>query len=199
MESEISLLFAALIGFGHAFEADHLLAVSTLVSRSNSNRQVISNGFIWGLGHTSTIFAIGLLLIVFQVNALKAYFDYFELFVGFMLIVLGVARLLRSKPEGEHGHSHDGQAYGIGLVHGLAGSGSLVLLVLANLESTWEALSYLALFGIGSAVGMSVAATVLRLPLLKGQGWENRKKIFRYLASGLCIVYGLYIFYQFVG
>ena len=198
MEHEISLTFAAMIGFGHAFEADHLLAVSTLVSRSNSNRQVISNGFIWGLGHTSTIFLIGLLLIVFQIHALKEYFEYFELLVGLMLVVLGIVRLTRvSSPKAER-HTHDGEAYGIGLIHGLAGSGSLVLLVLANLDSTSQALGYLALFGVGSAVGMSVAAVLLRIPLLKGQAWEKRQKIFRILAAVLCILYGLYIFYQYI-
>jgi len=200
MESGMSLAFAALVGFGHAFEADHLLAVSTLVSKSKSNRQVLTNGFIWGLGHTSTIFLIGLLLIVFQVNSLKAYLDYFEIFVGVMLIALGAFRLWRSyhKAEDAPTHRHDGEAYGIGLIHGLAGSGGLVLLVLASIESTGEALGYLALFGVGSALGMSVAASILRLPLLNGKGIDLRKKVFSWLASGLCIAYGLYILLQYV-
>jgi cytochrome c biogenesis protein CcdA len=165
--------------------------------KSKSNRQVLTNGFIWRLGHTSTIFLIGLLLIVFQVNSLKAYLDYFEIFVGVMLIALGAFRLWRSyrKTEEMSTHRRDGEAYGIGLIHGQAGSGGLVL---ASLEITGEALGYLALFGVGSALGMSVAASILRLPLLNGKGIDLRKKVFSWLASGLCVAYGLYILLQYV-
>lgn len=194
------LAFAALIGFSHAFEADHLLAVSTLVSKSRSSKQVMMNGFIWGLGHTSTIVAMGLLLIIFQFHTLKAYFDYLEIFVGIMLVVLGILRLLKQRQGDQniHSHSHEGEAYSIGLVHGLAGSGGLILLVMADLESSTEAMSYLFLFGLGSALGMSVATSVLRLPLLQGKLVEQRRKLFTWLASLLCIFYGLYILSKYV-
>ena len=192
------LAFAAVIGFGHAFEADHLLAVSTLVSKSKTHKQVLHNGFIWGLGHSSTILLMGVLLILFQVNTLKAYFDYFEIFVGLMLIALGILRLVRNKETARAYHSHDGEAYSIGLIHGLAGSGALILLVMTDLESSWEALGYLLLFGVGSAIGMSVAAAILRIPLLQGRMAEERKKIFSWLASGLCILYGVHILFRFI-
>ncbi len=202
MGESLPLLLAAVVGFGHAFEADHLLAVSTLVSKSNSNRQVVFNGFYWGLGHTSTIFFIGLLLILFQINELKLYFEYFEIFVGIMLIILGIIRLVQNyrSPSQAHTHDHssDREAYGIGLVHGLAGSGGLVLLVMADLPTKGEALAYLALFGIGSAVGMSVAASILRLPILNGNGHQNRKQIFTWLSSLLCIGYGIFILTRFI-
>jgi cytochrome c biogenesis protein CcdA len=197
MEEGVSLSFALLIGFAHAFEADHLLAVSTLVSKANSQKQVVYNGFVWGLGHTSTILIMGLLLLVFQVHTLKSYFDYLEIFVGIMLILLGAIRLLRSN-KAAHAHSHDGEAYSIGLVHGLAGSGGLILLVMAELETTWEALTYLGLFGIGSALGMAVAAGILRIPTLNGKFFESRKKLFTWLASGLCIAYGVHILFRFI-
>ena len=172
MDGSATLEFAAIIGFTHAFEADHLLAVSTLVSKSKSIRQMVVNGFLWGLGHTSTIFIIGLLLILFNIQALKAYFDYFEIFVGVMLILLGVHRLwqYQKQSEAESAETQKREAYGIGLVHGLAGSGTLVLFVMTDLEGSMEAILYLVLFGLGSAVGMSVAASVLRIPILKGKG-----------------------------
>ncbi|MCI4669528.1 MAG: urease accessory protein [Bacteroidia bacterium] len=200
MEETFPLLFAAVIGFGHAFEADHILAVSTLVSKSKSNQQVLSNGFIWGLGHTSTIFIMGLLFLIFQVHVLKEYFDFLEIFVGIMLILLGVYRLWASyKREAKAvTHSHDREAYGIGLVHGLAGSGGLILLVMADLESKWEMIAYLSLFGIGSALGMAVAAILLRLPILKGSFFEQRKRIFVWIASILCVGYGVHILLRFI-
>ncbi|MEL6590115.1 MAG: urease accessory protein [Bacteroidota bacterium] len=200
MDGTFPLLLAALVGFGHAFEADHLLAVSTLVSRSRSNRQVLFNGFYWGLGHTSTIFFIGLLLIIFQVNELKLYFEYFEIFVGIMLIILGIVRLVQKQRSAKQDHHHhsDREAYGIGLVHGLAGSGGLVLLVMADISSQGEALAYLALFGLGSALGMSVAASIMRLPILNGNGSEWRKQAFTWLSSLLCIGYGIFILTRFI-
>ncbi|MEO0898113.1 MAG: urease accessory protein [Bacteroidota bacterium] len=198
MEEGISLAFALFVGFAHAFEADHLLAVSTLISRSKSTREVASSGLIWGLGHTSTIFFIGLLFIVFNVQQLKTYFDYFEILVGIMLIALGIFRMIKMNKEARGTHEHrEGEAYSIGLIHGLAGSGGLILLVMADLNSTQEALTYLALFGLGSALGMSVAASLLRLPLFEGNGKPMRKKIFSLLSSLLCIGYGISILLRF--
>lgn len=199
MEEGLPLAFAAIIGFGHAFEADHILAVSTLVSKSKTQKQVLTNGFIWGLGHTSTIFIMGILMLVFQVHQLKLYFEYLEIFVGIMLVLLGLFRLwmsLRNEKE-SISHSHDGEAYGIGLIHGLAGSGGLILLVMADLDSNWEALTYLVLFGLGSAVGMAVAATLLRLPILRGKLFEERKRLFIWLSSALCVGYGIHILLRF--
>ena len=201
MEGGLPLAFAAVIGFGHAFEADHLLAVSTLVSKSKTPKQVLSNGFIWGLGHTSTIFLMGLLLLVFQIHSLKDYFDYLEIFVGIMLIALGILRLVQSfskNGEKKPAHDHNGEAYGIGLVHGLAGSGGLILLVMADLDSNWEALSYLLWFGLGSAAGMAVASIALRLPILQGRWFDQRRQIFTWLASALCIGYGIHILLRFI-
>ena len=200
MDGGISLAFATIIGFSHAFEADHILAVSTLVSQSQSTKKLATSGFIWGLGHTSTILAIGLLLIIFQVNSLTAWFEYFEIFVGLMLIFLGVYRLfqLRKPPSESHNHTSNKEAYNIGLVHGLAGSGALILLVMADMRSEIQALSYLLLFGLGSAVGMAVAASVLRIPLLVNKGGDNRKKIFIWISSSLCIGYGIYILLTFM-
>ena len=199
MEEGLGLAFALLVGFGHAFEADHLLAVSTLISRSKSTRDVASSGFIWGLGHTSTIFFIGLLFIVFNVQQLKLYFDYFEILVGIMLILLGIYRIIKMNNGTQEAHEHhEREAYSIGLIHGLAGSGGLILLVMTDLNSTQDALAYLALFGIGSAIGMSVAASILRLPVLEGKGNLLRKKIFTWLSSILCIGYGLFILSRFI-
>lgn len=205
MEGGVTLFFASLVGFGHAFEADHLLAVSTLAARSKTTRQIASNGFWWGLGHTSTIFLIGLLLIIFQVNSLKAYFDYFEIFVGVMLVSLGIVRIWQQLTRDQahvhgdgHEHSHDREAYGIGLVHGLAGSGALILLVLADLPDTGIAIAYLLVFGIGSAIGMSVAASLLRLPILIPYKRFDMRKIFTLIAGLLCIGYGIHILLRFI-
>ena len=84
------LLLTIYAGFVHAFEADHLLAVSNIVSQRNNMRSSMRDGVFWGLGHASTIFFIGILMIVFKAGISDNYFRYFESLVGVMLIVLAV-------------------------------------------------------------------------------------------------------------
>ncbi len=93
MEASFPLLFAAVVGFTHAFEADHLLAVSSIVTKRDNWLLAINDGIYWGMGHTSTIFFIGLLMIIGKATFLNGLFGYFEAGVGLMLILLGVFRL----------------------------------------------------------------------------------------------------------
>ena len=93
METTLPLLFAAVVGFGHAFEADHLVAVGNIATKRNNMNLAIKDGIYWGLGHTSTIFLIGLIIIVGKATFLDGYFGYFEAGVGLMLVLLGLYRL----------------------------------------------------------------------------------------------------------
>lgn len=198
-----SLLFALVTGFSHAFEADHLLAVSSIVTRRSSLAMAVKDGIAWGLGHTSTIFAIGLLIIVARVAVPESTFHYFEGAVGLMLIGLGTYRLLRVLRQREaeaHPHPHPqghGLAYGVGLVHGLAGSGSLVLLVMSQISVQWAALGYLVLFGIGSVVGMLLASGVFSLPLSQTVASRySLRLLLTLLSSVLCIGFGGQVVYE---
>lgn len=202
VEATLPLLFAAAVGFGHAFEADHLVAVSNIVTRRNNLAHAIRDGIYWGLGHTSTIFLLGLLVIVGRVTFLEGYFGYFEALVGVMLVVLGFVRILpylsrrshRHKIEKDHKHH---MAYGVGLVHGLAGSGAMILLVMTEVQGSFNSLLYLLIFGIGSVAGMLLAAGIFSLPfsrrISKNQILQVSLVIF---SSLLCIGYGGYIVFE---
>ena len=74
METSFPLLFAAVVGFGHAFEADHLVAVGNIVTKRDKLPLAIKDGIFWGLGHTSTIFLIGLIMIIGKATFLNGYF-----------------------------------------------------------------------------------------------------------------------------
>lgn len=197
MEASFPLLFAAVVGFTHAFEADHLVAVGNIVTKRDRLALALKDGIYWGLGHTSTILLIGLLIIVGKATFLTSYVSSLEAVVGVMLIGLGCYRLyqyFRHDGELEHllDHRHDHQlAYGVGLVHGLAGSGAMILLVMSNMEGALSSMSYLLIFGIGSVVGMLVAAGVLGLPLSK-RLLDNRmlQVGLVLLSSLLCLGYG---------
>jgi len=201
MESTFPLLFAAVVGFGHAFEADHLVAVGNIVTKRESPALAIKDGIFWGLGHTSTIFLIGLIIIIGQATFLNGYFGLFEAGVGLMLIALGIFRLYKyySKKGEEKSSLMDKSkshrlAYGVGLIHGLAGSGAMVLLVMTEISGQLNSIIYLLIFGLGSVIGMLVAAGFFSMPFSKK--WNANKNL-QYglvvISSILCIGYGAHV------
>lgn len=200
MESTFPLLFAAVIGFSHAFEADHLVAVSNIVTKRDKLLLAVKDGIYWGLGHTSTIFLIGLIMIFGKATFLNGYFGWFEAGVGLMLVLLGGYRLYqyfihKKEPkmlvDAEANHH---LAYGVGLVHGLAGSGAMVLLVMSQIQSSFNGMLYLLIFGLGSVIGMLVAAGVLVLPFSKSLLKNTRIQLsLIILSSLLCVGYGAYV------
>ncbi|MEL7362608.1 MAG: urease accessory protein [Bacteroidota bacterium] len=210
MDVLIPFLLAGGIGLAHAFEADHLLAVGSIVSKRRNVWAAARDGVFWGLGHTTTILVIGLLLIVGRATFMEGWFGYFEAAVGVMLIGLGIWRLAVYWRTGSAlGHTHDAEghhkegrhphtmAYSVGLVHGLAGSGALVLLVMTEIASVWQSMVYLALFGLGSAVGMLAAAGILSLPVTKRlRAVPFAEAALVITVAVLCIGYGGFVVYE---
>ncbi|MFM8362041.1 MAG: urease accessory protein, partial [Haliscomenobacter sp.] len=125
MTNALPILFAAVVGFGHAFELDHLLAVGNMVTRRKTIREAIRDGVYWGLGHTSTILIIGAIILLARVGIAERTFQYFEAGVGAMLVALGLHRIWKRKSAQQsdlhdHPHPHADRhlAYGVGLTHG---------------------------------------------------------------------------------
>ena len=195
----LPLFFAAVVGFGHAFEIDHLLAVSNIVTRRKTLWEALKDGVFWGLGHTSTILIIGVLMILVKLGISEQTFHFFEAGVGVMLVVLGVQRIRKTwehekwhADQHHHLQEHDHSlAYGVGLVHGLAGSGALVLLVMTEIKEALPAVLYLLIFGVGSIAGMLLASGVFSLPfsqkLTDAGPWRWR---FTLLSCLLCMIVG---------
>ncbi|GAB4417023.1 MAG: hydantoin utilization protein A [Bacteroidia bacterium] len=202
MQASFPLLFALLVGFTHAFEADHLLAVSNIVTKRDRLWLAVKDGIYWGLGHTSTILVIGLLMIVGRIAISEGIFHYFEAAVGCMLVGLGVHRiykaLRRRKQAGSHAaHPHHHEAYGIGAVHGLAGSGALVVLVMSQLPTVAGGLAYLLIFGLGSVAGMLLASGIFSLPFSqRSLSSVSLQFTLTLLSSSLCVWFGGQIIYE---
>lgn len=206
METSLPLLFAAVIGFSHAFEADHLVAVGSIVTKRDNIYLALKDGIYWGLGHTSMIFLMGLVIILGKVSFLQGYFGYFEAIVGLMLIVLGIYRLYQyrlhiHKPHELFDHKkHHQLAYGVGLVHGLAGSGTLILLVMTEIQSSVHSILYLLIFGIGSVIGMFVASGIFSLPFSKKISHNQHLKLgLILLSSFICIGFGIHLMIENLG
>ena len=185
----------SLLGMRHALEPDHLTAVSTLVTTVPGERgryRAAMLGAFWGLGHTLSLVVVGAVLVVLRAEMPARVSDVFELFVAIMLVGLGIRAIALASRQGRvgpahvhhHGHvvhTHAGAAPHVhvgrwtlarrpllvGAVHGLAGSGALTALVLATLTSTTARITYMALFGFGSTLGMAVLSGLLGWPVAR--------------------------------
>jgi high-affinity nickel permease len=206
-----TLSIAAFLGFTHSFEADHLLAVSSIVTKRNRLILAMKDGIYWGLGHTSTIFIVGLVIVLgkMMISESTPIFDYFETLVGLMLIGLGIYRMKKLykfkqhlATHHTHTHIHDASdkhhlAYGVGLIHGLAGSGAVILSAVTTMKSSFETLLFLLIFGLGSMVGMFLASGVFSLPFSKKLTTNRTLQIgLMLLSSLLCIGFGLKVVYE---
>jgi hypothetical protein len=182
----------SLLGMRHALEPDHLAAVTTLVTGERSGYKAAFLGICWGLGHTAALIAAGTILVILRAEMPVRAADAFEFCVALMLIALGMRAIVLAARQGaagpahvhHHGHTmhvHQGapahvhigawtlarRPLIIGALHGLAGSGALTALVLAALPTTAARLTYMALFGIGSTLGMAVVSGLLGWPLAR--------------------------------
>jgi high-affinity nickel permease len=224
------LMLGFLLGVRHAFDADHLAAVMSLVTEGAPLRKSWMVGTLWGLGHTTALLVAALVVLAIGAQIPDRLALALELAVAGMLVLLGVRVLylmargkvthLHVHRHGErlhiHPHQHEkGQAhdrvgiahhgtgkrsYVVGLVHGLAGSAAL-LLVVANSGSTVGALVYVLMFGVGSVGGMLVMSTLMTAPF----AWtlERLPAVNQYLrgaagvgsiAVGLVLAYWVVVF-----
>lgn len=181
------------LGLRHALDTDHLAAVSTMLAQRPSLRASGMIGLSWGLGHTVVLFLAGAVVLVLRVSIPESVALAAEFGVGMMLVCLGgmlAIRLVRERWH-VHAHDHDGaqhvhlhshalvedhghghwwresiRPFCVGMVHGLAGSAALLLIVLSSARSVSEGLTYIAVFGFGSIIGMVLVGIVVSLPVL---------------------------------
>jgi len=215
------------LGMRHSTDADHVVAISTIVSKQRSIRGAAFIGSVWGLGHTITIFAVGALIILFGVQIPPRVGLSMEFCVALMLIVLGVLNLtgvmqkittrltpnsLRpgSTPEGtQRRRSYVPRAvtrFGlyqfirplvIGLVHGLAGSAAVALLVLSTIHDPVKATLYLLIFGLGTMIGMMFMTAAMAVPLAYAGDRFSQMSRYLGLASGaVSLCFGSFLVYQ---
>jgi len=249
------LLLGFVLGMRHATDADHVIAIATIVSRQRNVRGSAMIGVAWGIGHTLTILAVGSAIILFGVVIPPRIGLAMEFAVGVMLVALGafaltglggvlraalmpiVARILPRRADRSHAHAHGdyvhrhrhahgGEGHGhsedqvalalldarfrgvrlyqwlrplvVGVVHGLAGSAAVALVVLSAVRDPVWAVAYVLLFGVGTIGGMMLITVALSAPFaftssrLPRLNWQLRA------VSGLVsFVFGLSLIYEF--
>ena len=239
------------LGMRHATDPDHVIAVTTIVSRERSMGPAAWIGALWGLGHTITIFAVGAgIILVGWVIPTRLGLS-MEFSVGLMLILLGIlnltgmmqwvndrflpgpagSSLVHSHPHSHGGHVHThphvhdpesnshaaentslgflDRAFGklgmyqvlrplvVGLVHGLAGSAAVALLVLTTIRQPRWAVAYLLIFGIGTIAGMMLITAAIAVPFTYANNrFANLNRTLRVATGLLSLAFGLFLTYQ---
>ncbi len=218
------LLLGFILGMRHATDPDHVVAVTTIVAKQRGVGKAGLIGAFWGLGHTCTIFLVGAGIILFGVTIPPRIGLSMEFAVAFMLILLGVLNLTGTlgrvqerflgnsvtpgandeltsvsgaRMIGGLGAYNVFRPLVIGIVHGLAGSAAVALLVMTTIHDPWWAIAYLLLFGAGTVAGMMLITALISMPMVWSQrtfaGWNQRMVVVSGLIS---LSFGFFLTYQ---
>jgi len=215
-----ALFLGLLLGVKHAFDADHVVAVTAIVSRTSSLLRSMLIGMNWGIGHTLTLFSVGLGVLVFKLTIPAKMALSMEFAVGFILVLLGVPVIkqlytdrshihlhqhsdkyhlhIHSHLESSsHMHQHSRKPLLVGMVHGFAGGGVLIPLVLSTMSSVMQGLFFLLIFGFGSVIGMMVLTGLISLPFKFAARFSPRLSLWiQGIAGMVSIVFGLLIMWK---
>jgi ABC-type nickel/cobalt efflux system permease component RcnA len=207
LDSLLALGF--LLGLRHAMEADHLAAISTMVTERRSLLSSSLVGAFWGLGHTLALLiaAVAVLLLRYQLTDRVAHV--FELCVGIMLVLLGAGVLRTLVRRGaSHTHEHTAAPHShadgwrisrpllVGMVHGLAGSAPLLLLTLTVMSSPAAAFTYIVVFGVGSMMGMTIMSLLVCVPARLTVQFARTNLALRGLSGLFSVGLGLFMVYD---
>ena len=223
-----ALTLGFLLGLKHATDADHVVAVSTIVSEYRNAWRGIWVGASWGMGHTTPLLVLGTVILLLKEGVLDRYESVapvFEFGVGVMLVLLGLQVFwnLRRGRLHVHEHIHDDphmhihatheptaptetesehrffdlgkpffrpKSYVIGIVHGLAGSAAVMLVLLPQISSFWVGFGYLVLFGIGTMLSMAAITLALGVPFSLGGQFERLNRGVAQVAGAVSLIFG---------
>ncbi len=224
------VLLGLFLGMRHSTDPDHVVAVSTIVSRERSVRHAALIGILWGIGHTLTISLVGSAIILFGLAIPPRIGLSMEFSVAVMLILLGVLNLTgflkwltekftpasqsleKTEAIGSNSHTSGSavnRAIGrhglyqllrplfIGLVHGLAGSAAVALLVLSTIRSPLWAIAYLIVFGVGTIAGMMLMTTLIAMPIAyTGNRFARAGNYLGVFSGVVSTAFGMFLVYQ---
>jgi len=183
----VALLIALALGLRHASDPDHLVAVTSLVAADGGDvRGAARLGAWWGIGHAAVLLVLGIPLIAFKSEMPGWLEKGAETAVGVVILLLAARIVVKwvrgdfragrhSHPaerppahrhlrRGAGGHPHRSvrsprQALALGVLHGLAGTGAVTLLLIAALPGQLEAAAALAVFAPMSVVSMALCTS----------------------------------------
>ena len=213
MDLLLALLSGLALGFIHAFDADHVVAVSAFAAKHPEPRKAAVFGITWGLGHSATVLLLGLVSLALRFVVSPMVETFAEIAVGILLVGVGIwvlVGLFRRRNIHLHKHSHDGlehihvhshaqtkehqhkhSLFLIGATHGLAGTATIMVVIpIALTQSFVTAGSYLVLFSAGTIIAMTAIAYFIGAAAEKLQT-RNGLALFQGFAGLMSICTGL--------
>ena len=188
----LTFITSLMLGMRHATDPDHIVAVTTIVSRERSVARAAGIGAVWGLGHTITLLVVGGAIIAFKIAFNARLGLSLELAVAVMLIVLGLLNLFdaRSSTRG----LSTSRPFFVGIVHGLAGSAAAALLIVPLIDDPRWAALYLLTFGFGTVVGMALITLTIALPSSFATArMPSLQRSLRLASGAVSLVFGIYL------
>ena len=189
---ELGLSLGFILGLRHAFEPDHLTAVSTQIVKEEKKIYALKHSLAWGLGHGIVLLLGGMILLMLELTLPPTIESVIELLIGIVLVILGFSSLKERRTISTK------KTFMIGSAHGLAGSSALVLLITTSFTTVSERLGYIIIFGIGSMMGMLIVAGMLCLfQEKKGVGLQRTAAVMSIAVGvGIIVVKGAYMFHS---
>lgn len=189
-----------MLGIRHATDPDHVVAIAAITARTRRLLPAALLGAVWGLGHTLTVFVVGALIILFNLTVPPRIGLALEFAVALALIGVGALNLGHhhgNKPREEEAPLPARRAFAVGLVHGLAGSAAVALLVLSLIHDSLWACGYLLVFGAGTLIGMTLVTTGFAAPLsIASRRWPHFERATRLATGVLSVAFGVWLVWQ---
>ena len=216
-----AIFFGILIGFKHALEGDHVIAISTIKNDKNKIINTIWVGISWGLGHSLPLLLLGSIVLILKnqiLDEINNLSGFFELLVEIVLIFLGLQIIIRNFRNQNYFHTHSKnhkslhtshninerknnnhednhyffslipfirpKSFFIGILHGLAGTGALMITLLPNHSNFLEGIIFLVSFSIGTILSMSLVTIILFAPLKRISSTKALRIITSTLGAG---------------
>jgi high-affinity nickel-transport protein len=188
-----------LLGVRHAVDPDHVVAIGTIATHHPSFRRAASIGALWGVGHTVTILGVGGAIILLRVAISPRVGLAMEFAVALMLIALGLINVASSRHR-EVPPPSAARPLAVGMVHGLAGSAAVALLILATVSDPVWAFAWLLLFGSGTIIGMILVTAIIAVPASVAVSRMASARRWLTFASGvLSLVFGIVLAHELAG
>jgi high-affinity nickel permease len=189
MISSLSVLVLGFVlGMRHATDADHVLAVTTIISQQRSVARAAGIGALWGAGHTATIVLVGGAILLFRIVVPARLGLAMEFAVAIMLVLLGLRSLRGARRSQRTAEWNPVRPIVVGFVHGLAGSAFVAMLVLAAIESVTVGIMYLLVFGVGTIAGMTLVTAAVAVPSAYATARVTGAQRYVQLAAGVASV-----------
>jgi cytochrome c biogenesis protein CcdA len=201
ISSITSVLFLGLIlGIKHSIEPDHVIAVSTIASETKKWWRASLAGVFWGIGHTMTLFIVGMIVIMMKGDIPEIWAVWMEFLVGVMLVYLGFKSVLmltkHSESHTKNRNSPFLKSTAIGFVHGLAGSAAMVLLTMSSVDTVGEGALYMLVFGAGTVIGMLCFTTLIGIPFVLSKHKVRINNNLTRFTGVVSMLFGVYYMYS---